>query len=315
MDELFTLHPNGLFLRREALEFSYDDRDLIAALRAGLLVRVRHGAYVPAYVWTNRDEIGQYALRCQAVMLTHGNHVALSHVSGAAVMGLRLWGVDLSRIHVTRLDGLATKRNAGVVYHGGSWCSDDIYQVGEMLTLSPARCALGAASLGSVESGIVTIDSVYDLGLATEAEVVAEYVARSGWPNTGRLQVTLRLAEPGAQSVGESRGRYLFWSQHLPKPLLQFEVRDDDGRLIGISDFGWPDHGVLGEFDGRIKYGRLLKPGEDISDVVYREKLREDLMREITGFSMVRMTWTDLDRPTTTAARVRRMLRRPDIAA
>ena len=34
MDELFQLHPNGLFLRREALQLGYDDGDLKRALRA-----------------------------------------------------------------------------------------------------------------------------------------------------------------------------------------------------------------------------------------------------------------------------------------
>jgi hypothetical protein len=35
------------------------------------------------------------------------------------------------------------------------------------------------------------------------------------------------------------------------------------GNLIGITDFGWPRRGLVGEFDGKVKYGRLphLKPG------------------------------------------------------
>ena len=52
------------------------------------------------------------------------------------------------------------------------------------------------------------------------------------------------------------------WTQHLPEPQLQFKVYDEVGNLIGITDFAWPEFGLLGEFDGKIKYGRLLKDGE-----------------------------------------------------
>ena len=315
VDELFSLHANGLFLRREALDAGYSDRDLLHAVRAGVLIRVRHGAYVGAHTWQQRDDVGRHGLRCQAVTLTHGHEVALSHTSGAAVMGLRIWGADLSKVHVTRLDELPGNQSRDVVYHRGHWDADDIHQVGEMLVMSPARCALGTAALSSVESGLVTLDSAYDLGYATETEMQREYVKMSGWPGTARLQVTLRLAEPGAESVGESRNRYMFWSQHLPKPVLQFEVYDHDGSLVGVSDFAWPDHGLLGEFDGRVKYGRYLRPGESVSDAVYREKLREDLLRELTGWSMIRFIWSDLDRPAATTARVRRMLSRTRFVA
>lgn len=77
-----------------------------------------------------------------------------------------------------------------------------------------------------------------------------------------------------------------------------------------MTDWAWPEFGLLGEFDGRIKYGRLLKPGQDPGDVVFEEKRREDELREITGFSMIRLIWSDFANPALTAARVWRALRR-----
>jgi hypothetical protein len=53
---------------------------------------------------------------------------------------------------------------------------------------------------------------------------------------------------------------------------------------------------TLGEFDGKIKYGRLLKPGEQPGDVVWREKLREDALRRL-GWEVVRWTWAELMNP------------------
>ncbi|MBC7276624.1 hypothetical protein [Nocardioides sp.] len=77
---------------------------------------------------------------------------------------------------------------------------------------------------------------------------------------------------------------------------------------MGVTDWAWPEFGLLGEFDGRVKYGRLLQPGQDPGDVVFAEKRREDELREITGFSMIRLIWSDFAHPAVTAARVRRAL-------
>ena len=50
---------------------------------------------------------------------------------------------------------------------------------------------------------------------------------------------------------------------------------------------------MFGEFDGRVKYGRLLKPGQDPGEVVFAEKRREDLIRGVTGG-----TWSGTRGPT-----------------
>jgi hypothetical protein len=315
MDDLAALHPNGLFLRREALMFGYRDRDLAAALAARVLVRVRHGAYISAATWVAASAEDRYRLRGQAVCLSHGHAVALSHTSGAAALGLRLWNVDFGRVHVTRLDGGPARHHRDVVYHADSWVPDDIYLVDEMLTMSPVRSGLGTAALHGVEQGLVVLDSLIDLDLAPIELLHSTYELIRGWPHTGRLQVTVRLVEPGAESVGESRSRFLCFAQHLPKPELQFKVYDDSGQLIGITDMAWPEYRTLGEFDGKIKYGRLLKPGDDVSEVVFREKVREDELREATGFGMVRLIWIDLPKQRATGARIRRMLMRGGSAA
>jgi hypothetical protein len=310
MHELTTLHPNGLFLRREALDFGYRDRDLRDARRAGVVTRIRHGAYVGTETWNAKDAIGRHRLCAQAVSLTHEGNVALSHTSGAAEHGLRLWGADLSRVHVVRLDNKTGGRQHDVVYHQGTWTPDDIYAKDEMLLLGPERCALETASLLPVEYGLVTLDSVLDLGLGSEESLWATYEsAMRSSPRSAKLQITLRLARCGAQSAGESRTRFMCWSQHLPEPTLQFHVYDEFGILVGITDFAWPDHRLLGEFDGRVKYGRLLKAGQVAGDVVFNEKTREDRLREVTQWAVIRFIWSELNDPRSCGERVRRLMR------
>ena len=46
----------------------------------------------------------------------------------------------------------------------------------------------------------------------------------------------------------------------MPEP--QYEIKDDRGVVIGRVDFAWPELGVFLEFDGKVKYEKLLKPGE-----------------------------------------------------
>ena len=65
------------------------------------------------------------------------------------------------------------------------------------------------------------------------------------------------------------------------------------------------------EFDGAIKYHRFRRPGESLEEMVMREKGREDLLRELTGWTMIRITWADLARPAEPAARIRRAIQMP----
>lgn len=95
----------------------------------------------------------------------------------------------------------------------------------------------------------------------------------------------------------------------LAAPDLQMEVRDDAGVIIGRCDFAWQDGRLLGEFDGRVKYGRLLRPGQDAGDVVFKQKQREDALRD-TGARVIRWVWGDLEHSARTAGRIQQALDR-----
>lgn len=96
----------------------------------------------------------------------------------------------------------------------------------------------------------------------------------------------------------------------LPAPVLQWEVRSRAGRLLGRVDFAWPGLRTVGEFDGRVKYGALLRPGQDPGDAVFEEKLREDAIRA-EDLRVVRWTWRDLDQFAPVAQRLRMHLAPP----
>ncbi len=189
-------------------------------------------------------------------------------------------------------------------------CLDqDVTIVDGMRVLRPARCALETGSLTTSEGALVVLDSALFGGVADEAELFRQFELMSKWPRMRHLHIPVRMATPLSESVGESRGRWLFWRMGLPAPRCQFKIYDAQGVLVARCDWGWPDHGLVGEFDGHLKYGRLLKPGQNPGDVMFAEKRREDLVRELTGMRMVRLVWHDYELPRVTGARISGLMR------
>lgn len=300
---------HGSFQRQEAIQLGLEDRDLRRGTRSGQLVKVRHGAYTLAPMWQQLDDPGRHGVLTRAVLRSLGDGAAASHHSACALHGLDLWSVPLERAHVTRLDGGAGRTEGDVVHHEGFWLPEDLTTVDGVRTVRAVRAVLESAMLSGVERGLVTASSGLHKGLFTEADLEAQHRLMESWPDSRGLHLVTRLARSGCESVGEARSLYLFWSRALPMPQLQFEVYDGS-RLVGTCDFCWPELGLLGEFDGKTKYGRLRRPHEGPEDAVFREKRREDRIRRLTGFSMIRLTWADLERPKQTAAWLRASMRR-----
>ena len=84
----------------------------------------------------------------------------------------------------------------------------------------------------------------------------------------------LDFADPRAESPGESFSRARFSEWGLPAPQLQKSFVDETGRILARVDFWWEQFSLVGEFDGAVKYGELLEPGERVEDVVLAEKRR-----------------------------------------
>jgi hypothetical protein len=81
----------------------------------------------------------------------------------------------------------------------------------------------------------------------------------------------------------------------LPAPELQPEIFDNNGYLVAHVDFQWKEQRTIGEFDGKIKYGKLRRPGQSLEEAIFAEKLREDALRDL-GWQIVRWIWADLYR-------------------
>jgi hypothetical protein len=311
MDPLrYLVETEGFFTRAQARDLGYGDATVTQLVRGGVWKRIRRGYYTFVDHWVGLSPESRHLARAHAVAHSLGHAVALSGVSGLIEHGVATWGMPLGRVHVTRLDGAAGRSEGDVVHHEGFCLDSDVLEIEGHRVLSPQRCAIEAGSRATSEAALVSFDSLLHLRMCDHDELFRQFQLMSSWPFTRRLHIPVRMADAAAESVGESRARWLFWATGLPAPILQYDVRDAEGRLVGRCDWGWPEHGLLGEFDGKVKYGRVLGPDQDPGDVVFAEKRREDLIREVSGCAMVRLVWDDLDRPRVTRARIEALLRR-----
>lgn len=234
----------------------------------------------------------------------------ISHASAAVLHGLPLWfprggSSATQRVHATRDRRTGARRNALLDLHSAALEPDEVVAVDGVLVTSPARTVIDLARTLPLEEALVPADAALHRGLTT-AEELAEGLRRSlrRHGNAGARRA-VALADGRAESPGESRSRLAIHRCGLPAPVPQQELRTSGGRSFRV-DFWWR-HGVVGEFDGRVKYGRLLAPGQEPGDAVYAEKLREDALRA-EGLRVVRWGWADLDDFAPVAARLRRAL-------
>ena len=107
----------GWFSRADAVDCGYSDADLAAAIKRGELLRLRQGAYVFRSAYEGCDPIQQHLLLARAALARQGGPVALAGPSAAALHGLVLHDVDLTKVHLVRLDKGAPRREAGIVHH------------------------------------------------------------------------------------------------------------------------------------------------------------------------------------------------------
>ncbi|MDQ4053315.1 MAG: hypothetical protein M3237_11540 [Actinomycetota bacterium] len=297
-----------VWLRRELLKQGFDDRAIRRQLANGQLVRVRHSAYTDAAAWSGLDVAGRHRLRARAVLKQAKTPVVLSHGSGLPEYDAPTWRIDLSNVHVTRRDGKAGRTEAGVQQHCGTINPGDVVERHGVAVMNGTRLALEVTTMASVEASLCVVNHLLHAGETTPLLLAQRYDSMDNWPNTLTTDLVLRLADPRIESVGETRVYYACYREGLPMPQPQYEIENADRTIVARVDFAWPDLGVFLEFDGKIKYEKLLKKGERASDVVIREKQRESLICRLTGWRCIRVTWGDLQSPARLAALIREVL-------
>ncbi|WP_026919640.1 type IV toxin-antitoxin system AbiEi family antitoxin domain-containing protein [Gordonia shandongensis] len=290
---MWTTDENGLIRRTELLDTGVPVREITRALRSGALAHVARGVYAEASRVRGADFPGQYlyGLRCIAAATapSDGPSPVLSHESAAVIHGWPLLRPSLTHVHVT-----SGRESGGTIRHErrthpGLFGDGDVVEVGGVRVTSPARTAVDVARGVDFARALAVFDAA--LAAGTPDEQIREHLRRRR-VGVGRARYAYGFADGRSESPGESWSRAQMIEASLPCPDLQSVHVLDDGREARC-DFDW-DGVVIGEFDGRVKYERYLRPGERPLDALLREKEREGALRAL-GLEVIRWTWASLE--------------------
>ena len=273
---------------------------LSTQVAAGRLVKVRRGVYIAATAVPD-DDAGMHLLRARAEQVVHPSAV-ISHASAAIVWSLPTPGFaewqDAPPAVTLPSDEGAKSLRGPVVHHVGTLprghvTHDDGYAVTTVartavdlavgLQLPQALVLLDGAARRIIEQLVerprsehyanprlvrAAVDLLRDASTAHRSATLASHVA---------------LTAPCRESAAESLSAGHFHEAGLPTPLYQHPIRTRTGTYF--PDFYWPDHQLIGECDGAVKY-------QSPQDLV-KEKVREDALREV-GNRFVRWTGREI---------------------
>lgn len=282
----------GVFLRPQAIAVGYSPQEIQRRLGTGNWVAVRRGAYAVAATWRNMTAAERHQARCFAVAAKLGTNAAISHTSAVTLHDLPTWGHDLNEVHVSKPN--VSRHTGGVFHHRTEVPRHHVVRIGGMPVTTVRRALIEAALISPPEPCVVTMDAALRDGITTKPELLDTLDAMRDWPGARNAGRVVSFADGGSESVGESRTRFAFHLAGLPEPRLQYEIHDWRGTLIARVDFLFEEFGTVAEFDGKVKYTGELEPGTSPTDVLWREKRREDRLRAM-GFEVVRITWANLN--------------------
>jgi very-short-patch-repair endonuclease len=291
---------SGWFTRADAMEAGYSDSELRRRLRSGQWSRLSRDVYVepgsrPAAEQPWEQARRLHLLKVRAAVERMGERAVVSHQSAALLHGLPSWGLDLTKVQLTKPAGRA-RSDALADVHRSQFEPGEITVVDGLRVVGAARAITEATCASSYEVGVVLADAALHRRLVSPEALIATADRYQFWHGSPAARAAARFADGLSESVGESRLRVLMANYRLPKPGLQVEIRDERGRLIGRVDFLLAVRLIV-EFDGAMKYGGT-------ADAVLAEKWREDRLRA-RGYRVVRTNWADLDQPQATADRIR----------
>jgi hypothetical protein len=293
----------GVFTRAQAMDAGYRGPELrgLTGL-GGAWVRVRRGVYAERSVWEALDRYaGPPLARAWAAHLTIGVEHVMSHDSAAHAWGLPVVLARPDLVHITRPGVWGSRTEHGVKHHL-SMVPPPVELLGGLPVTGLARTAMDVAREHGPVSGAAAADRAMRWGVTRDdfADVIG---GMRSWPGVTGCRHAARVADPGADTPGETLTRLMLLELGIGRPVTQFPVPVQEG--VAWCDLRVGRHIV--EFDGRRKYQSVLDGGDarrPAEEIVWGEKVRE---RDIAtyGLGVSRVFWDDC----LGSARVRTMKR------
>jgi len=289
--------------RSALLAAGFTDDEIRRNRRSGLWQSVHRGTYCVSSELASLANHEKYALRVLAIA-ARSPHLVVSHHSAAILLGLPVKDQHLDTVYLIRRGAGGGRSANGRTVRAAQLDPDETVLVNGVLVTSVARTLVDLGCTASRDAAVMAADHALRRRMVTPAELSDAMARSSHRRGCAAARRAMRFADGRSESPGESMTRVILDQLGLPVPHLQVSIFTPGQRFVGRTDLGYPELGVLLEFDGFVKYSKLLKGDEQAVDVVVREKDRENLIRGM-GYLVIRIVWADLSKPARLADRVR----------
>lgn len=260
----------------------------IATLRTkGQLHRLRRGVYTDAPEVDADDEHRKLIVATRHVVDPTN---VLSHTSAALTHGLPIRRDAYERVTMIRRTKGHGDKGPHLLIRNTRITDAEVETRDAFPITTLCRTVADVARTEPRMWGVAAADAALRLG-ADRAELVDAVNRHARLHGIQKARRVVEFATPHSESPAESVSRLHMQLSGLPLPQQQVEVIDDHGEFVGRVDFLWPEYGLIGEVDGKSKYGTLLRPGQSAEDVVMAEKRRDNALRAL-GYWIVHWDWS-----------------------
>jgi len=261
--------------------------DRASARRAGIsdwqlrhreTVRTSRNTYLP------RAAALDLRRRIDAVLLGAPSSAVVSHLTAAAVWGFEVPLVaDDGLVHLTVPPESRVRSRADRRIHSSEVPTPETRTLRGLPMTSPSRTWLDLAGGVPAAALLAVTDQMLARGFPPDEfpRILDRAAGRRG---VAAARHILPLADPLAGSPMESVLRWLILDAGLPRPVLQYVVRDRQGRFLGQVDLAWPEQRVIVEFDGEVHRDRH----------VFVHDLRRQNGIVLAGWQILRFTSADV---------------------
>ena len=247
-------------------------------LRHRETVRMSRNTYLPGSAALDARR------RIDAVLLGAPASAVVSHLSAADVWGLEVPLVaDDGRVHLTVPPGSRVRSRADRRIHSSEVPAAETRMVRGLPVTSSSRTWLDLASCLPAAALLAVTDQMLARGFPADEfpQILDRATGRRGVVAARR---TLPWADRLAGSPMESVLRWLILDAGLPRPVLQYVIRDAHGGFVGQVDLAWPELRVIVEFDGDVHRDRR----------VFVRDVRRQNGLVLAGWQLLRFTSADV---------------------
>jgi len=268
------------------------------------LAKLRRGAYVsPAMQQRLDDRSIAFDDRIRALAIAIHAQLraphAFSHETAAYLWGLRLWRTP-THVHLRQESGASSHHAPDVRRHVG--LLEPLVSIDGLPVTDLIETTIDCLTTLPPLDGLVLADSALAAG-GQMPDLLRCLTGRASSRGQARARTVLAIADPGAESVGESWLRYVCAATGLPRPITQLRVNTHLGPYY--LDLVWPEYRVWIEFDGAVKYqDEAFGQNYSGKSALISEKRREDALVEALQVQPLRVMANDIRNPSQLASRL-----------